>query len=87
MIYFLGSTKSTDENRRFYNACAGADSDYQQVIQKSELERIGKSANSIQHMSNLLNNCSLGIEMQVTSDIKKAINTVGEESPNYYELR
>ena len=46
LIYFLGSTKSTDENRRFYNACASAESDYQQVIKKSKLEKIGRSAAS-----------------------------------------
>uniref|UniRef100_A0A1X7ST07 VWFA domain-containing protein n=1 Tax=Amphimedon queenslandica TaxID=400682 RepID=A0A1X7ST07_AMPQE len=39
LIYFLGSTKNTDEKRRFYNAC---ESDYQQVITKSKLEEIGK---------------------------------------------
>lgn len=42
LIYFLGSTKSTDEKRRFYNACADVKSNYEQVIQITELQKIGK---------------------------------------------
>ncbi|XP_011407261.2 PREDICTED: uncharacterized protein LOC105314663 [Amphimedon queenslandica] len=71
LIYFLGSTKSTDEKRRFYNACADVESSYQQVIHKSELETIGNS----------------GLEMQVTSDIWKVINKDTEEIQNYDEIR
>ncbi|XP_019856431.1 PREDICTED: uncharacterized protein LOC109584966 [Amphimedon queenslandica] len=72
LIYFLGSTKSSDEKRRFYNACADAESGYQQVIPKKELEKIGKSSD---------------LEMQVTSDIKKVISKGSEEIQNYNEIR
>lgn len=40
-LYFLGSAKGTDEARKFYNPCNN-DGNYQQVIAKSELDRIGR---------------------------------------------
>ncbi|XP_011404196.2 PREDICTED: uncharacterized protein LOC105312898 [Amphimedon queenslandica] len=72
LIYFLGSTKSTDEKRRFYNACADVKNNYEQVIQITELQEIG--------------NDTL-IEMQVTSDIKKVINDKNEEIQDYDKMR
>ncbi|XP_019856429.1 PREDICTED: uncharacterized protein LOC109584963 isoform X1 [Amphimedon queenslandica] len=73
LIYFPGSTKSTDKKHKavFYNACADAERNYQQVIHKAELEKIGNS----------------GLELQVTSDIKKVIKKDSHVILNYDKIR